>query len=167
MITFQNVNNGVGLHAWYGVLSDGKRIATIHRFGARHPWEITSVHYGETLGRSRELESAKEVARNLTYPTHVEIYEKVCGRVAVKRRHYVEQQNHAKMATLIRELVGGSNSARVELEQLVAKMDAFIADRADTQESNLAQRQAEYERNGSKGVYPVGRSSDYPFYPSP
>jgi len=165
MITFENSNGGIGLHARFDVLRDGKSVATIHRYGAQHPWEITSVHYAEPLGGSRELERAKELARNLTYPTHVEVYEAVAARVAEKRRAYIERENYTKMATLIRELVGGSNSARVELEKLVAEMDAFIADRADTHEKLEAQRDAEYARNGRTGPYPVGRSSDYPFYP--
>jgi len=165
MITFANTNDGIGLHARFDVLRDGKPIATIHRYGAQHPWEITSVHYREPLGGARELERTKELARNLTYPTHGEVYEAVAVRVAEKRRVYIERQNYTKMATLIRELVGGSNSARVELEKLVAEMDAFIADRSDTHEKLEAQRDAEYARNGRTGPYPVGRSSDYPFYP--
>jgi hypothetical protein len=169
-ITFEQTNKGIGMNAVYHVLRDGEHVANISR-GGRSVWRINSVHYWEFLGASKGIDEIKATAQTLTYPTAHEVYEKLSAEAAIKRRKHIEWTHRQQMATLIRDLVAGSNSAHVEMAELVASMDAFIADRSDTY--SAAQKRVD-EHNKALGdgwryrqsewKYTPGRH-DYPYYP--
>jgi hypothetical protein len=172
VITIEQANHGIGMNAVYHVLRDGEHVANISRTG-RSTWRINSVHYWEPLGACKGIDEIKAKAQAVVYPTAREIYEKLCAATAVKRRNYIESMHKQRMANLIRDLIAGSNSARVEMEELVASMDAFIADRSDTHE--LARQQVDEHNKGlgegwryrhSEWKYAPG-PEHYPYYPEP
>jgi hypothetical protein len=172
MITIEQANSGIGMNAVYHVLRDGEHVANISRSG-RSTWRIHSVHYWESLGGCKGIDDVKAKARTLNYPTAHEVYEKLCAVAAIKRRSYIETMHKQKMATLIRDLIAGSNSARVEMEELVASMDAFIADRSDTY--SVARKRVNEHNEGlgadwryrqSEWKYTPG-TEHYPYYPDP
>jgi hypothetical protein len=172
MITIEQVNSGIGMNAVYHVLRDGEHVANISRDG-RSTWRINSVHYWEPLGACKGIDEIKAKARTLDYPAAREIYEKLSAAVAIRRRNYIESTHKQKMAMLIRDLISGSNSARIEMEELVASMDVFIADRDDTYA--MARQRAD-EHNKALGDEWRYRQSewkyvlsdrDYPYYPEP
>jgi len=172
MITIEQTNSGIGMNAVYHVLRDGEHVANISRSG-RSTWRINSVHYWEPLGACKGIDEIKAKARTIDYPAAREIYEKLCAAVMIRRRNYIESTHKDKMAMLIRDLISGSNSARVEMEELVASMDAFIADRSDTHEMA---RQRVNEHNEGLGESWRYRQSEwkyvpgpehYPYYPEP
>jgi hypothetical protein len=130
------------------------------------------VHYWEPLGACKGIDEIKAKARTLTYPDAREIYEKLCAATAIRRRNYIETKHKQKMAMLIRDLIAGSNLARIEMEELVTSMDAFIVDRSDTH--NTAQKRVD-EHNKALGAdwryrqneWKYVPTSDHPYYPEP
>ena len=123
--------SGVGIHAHYEVRRDGHRLAIIRRFGARHPWVLYSVHYDEPLGSAGSIDGIKAKAESLDYPTAQTIYETICTRFHEKRLASLERAHASDFVRLSREIIAGSNSAREELENLIAEIDRFAADRSD------------------------------------
>jgi hypothetical protein len=170
MITFEQMNKeAIGMNAVYRVRHDGNHVATIARSG-HATWVVHSIHYWEPLASAKGIDRVKAKATALEYPSEHEVYEKLCAATAIKRRNYIEKESAAGLATLARELINGSNSARCVLEETVAEMDRFIFDRSDTH-ANAQARAAEHNSALGKwhpeieGWKYAESDHHYPYYP--
>jgi hypothetical protein len=165
MITFET-SGGIGMNRVYHVLHDGAHVANIARSG-RSRWVIFSMHYHVPLGSDVGIDAIKAKALTLTYPNEAEVYEMLATEAEKKRRVYAEKEHAHTLMRLARELVAGSNSARVEIEELLAKIEAFAIDRSDTHSAAARRIEAhnkEVDRYSGKWKYAPSPSS-YPYYP--
>jgi hypothetical protein len=140
---------GVGVNMRFAVYQDGKAVAQITRNGNRG-WRIYSQFYGHVLASATNSAEAKQKALTLEYPDASAVYEILCARVAEKRRAEKEAWCGPQLARLARELISGSNSARLDLEQLVAEIESYVWDRTDTRRKRQAACDAEFERTGQR-----------------
>jgi hypothetical protein len=108
------------------------------------------------------IDRARQAAETLTYPSQNEVYERICERTAKARREWMEQKHAHDLARLAREMIAGSNSARMELETLVVEIDRFATDRGDTRAARFRQHEEHYEKTGER-LYIYGES----LYPEP
>jgi hypothetical protein len=161
-ITLHHID-GVGINARYGVRLNGKAVARISRMGNRG-WDIDSVYYGEQLGFAKNIHEAKHAAERLSYPTEQEVYELVCDRAAKGRKQWVEHKRGPQLAQLVRDILGGSNSAHEELKRVVAEIDAYIVDRSDTRAARHEKNEQHFQATGER-IYTY--ESDGPLYPEP
>jgi hypothetical protein len=132
--------HGVGIHAHYAIRQDGKLLATMDRgSSSRRPWTVYSTHYGESLGGlSHDINKAKTLALELTYPSAQEIYERICQRTENARRLWMQQRKANELAALAREMVAGSNSAPERIMELSREIEAYAKNRSDTRDSRKA-----------------------------
>jgi hypothetical protein len=168
-ITFENLNGGVGMRALYGVLRGGEHVATMSRSSSRQGWIIYSVHYSHKLAGAKDIEQARQKACTLVYPTQQEVYEHLCAQSVFSRRNYIERQSAPQLARLARDLVAGSNSARLEIEKLVASWDLFALDRSDTHAAAIArveEKNKEVDPFSSEWTF-AESPGVYPYYPKP
>jgi hypothetical protein len=164
VITFEHIE-GVGMRAKYRVRKDGKHVAILYRFGVRSGWELYSVHYGLTLASGfRSIDQAREAAQTIEYPTAQEAYETTAKMIEPQRRFKLEAHYAKDFIRLARELVAGSNSARMEMERLVAEIDARTVDRSDIH-STWRKMADEHFRTTNTPLYRY--DGDVPFYPEP
>jgi hypothetical protein len=122
---------GVGVNGVYAVMRDGVHIATIKRTGRHSYWGIYT-HYGHNLKTVPDVARARQAVHEVSYPTKREVYELLCARAEHNRRVKLEEHHAHDFARLAREIVAGSNSARVELEELVAEIERRATDRTAT-----------------------------------
>lgn len=141
--------SGIGMNGYYAVMRDGKKIATIRRSG-RSSWAVYT-HYWHPLAGFGNVDVAKRAAPNLFYPTKAQVYETICRNLEPKRREEAEDYYHRRFVAIGRALAEGSNSAREELDRLLADIEAFATDR-----SNPAMPGTEAERFPYRGrnLYP-------------
>jgi len=159
LITFKPMG-GIGVNAKYTVMRDGAPVAVITRNGNRG-WLAYSGHYGVTLFRGRTIDDIKRTALDFDYPSRQQIYETLAQETAIRRRNYIEGQRGHDFVRLTREMIAGSNSARIELEKLISEIDAWIADRSDTMAERHRQNEAHFQKTG-KRIY---TDSGIPLYP--
>jgi chorismate mutase len=161
-ITLHHID-GVGINARYGVRQNGMAVAMIDRNG-NTGWRIDSVYYNERLGFAKNINEAKHKAARLNYPSEQEVYESICERTAKNRKHWTEHKYASVLAQLARDILTGSNHAHEELKRVVAKIDAYIADRSDTRAARLAKNEQHFQATGERRyIY----ESDGPLYPNP
>jgi hypothetical protein len=121
---------GIGINGIYHVFRDGKQVAYMQRSG-RSTWIIYSLHYNERLASAGSIDLARARAMELNYPSAWEVYERLCERVAVRRKEELEAAHAHDLARLAREIINGSNFAHDELARLMHRIDTLTADRSD------------------------------------
>lgn len=136
MITTFDHLGGVGIHARWAVLREGRRIGFIDRHSSqRGGWHIEG-HYGRTIkdtdGREcicRTLDATKRWAETLRFPTAAQVYEEICAEVEGARREHLIALSAQTFARLAREMLGGSNSARDDMANLLDEIERLAKDR--------------------------------------
>jgi hypothetical protein len=165
MITFEHTS-GIGINANYRIRNaQGAVVATVARTGRSH-WRIASVHYHHTLGTYGSLDRAREAAQALAYPTAKEVYDLICSEVGEHRRIEKVTAHAADFERLARSIIAGSNSARAELETLLAQIDAYTTDRTDTRAARQAKCDRDYEATGRRTYVLEQHGTLYPEPPT-
>lgn len=148
---------GIGINVKHAVLRDGVPVALIERNGNRG-MQILSRWYNHRLGHAPDIVSARQLALTLDYLSERGIYDVICARVANARRIALQEQFGPKIATLAQATLGGSNSARTELSELLADIETLVQDRIQS-----TRKQYWEELNGE----PVLRNYNSCKYPNP
>ena len=164
MITIEHTE-GIGMRARYRVTKDSTHVANLYRYGRRSGWELYSVHYGLTLADGfRSIDDARVKAMTVYYPNAREAYETKCAMILPQRRAKLEALHAKDFVRLTRELVAGSNTARMEMEKLVAEIDARTIDRSDIHNAWREKADAHFAATNE----PLYRyDGEPPFYPEP
>ena len=114
--------DGVGNNTRLAVMEDGKKIGVIQRNGNRG-FDVFS-HYGQKITFGTSLAAAKLRAMEATFPTPQEAYHTACEKAYYRRKAGLEKAFRDKLYALTRAMVAGSNSARHEIAELLAGIDA-------------------------------------------
>ena len=148
--------SGVGLNTRIAVMHDGKQIGWVERH--RNSGFILRGYYGVRAGSASTLADAKKLAMEAFFPSLPKAYEMRCEETYRLRLQSLERLFADEVYRLARAIVGGSNSAQLDMEQLLNAMAAA----ANRRERVMGTEQF-CEDVAGRNVH----VSDLPSYPSP
>jgi hypothetical protein len=114
--------SGVGNNTRIAVIQDGKQIGWIERHG--NSGFILHGYYGIRAGFAKTLADAKRLAMDAIFPSLPRAYEMKCEETYKRRLQSLERIFADDVYRLARAIVGGSNSAKLDMEKLLMAMAA-------------------------------------------
>lgn len=121
--------DGVGNNTRLAVMEGGKMVGLIRRNGNRGFDVLGNYHRRIAFGTS--LAAAKLRAMEAAFPSPQEAYELECSKALAIRKAELERAFSGRLYELTRQMIAGSNSARHEIEELIAGIEAAAASREE------------------------------------